>query len=53
LEAKLLLEKKGAKKGKKEEVVDEGPLKLKDVKLSNIDLSYLLCSDSKWIASQL
>jgi uncharacterized membrane protein YqiK len=61
LEAKALAaaaDKKGTKKGaaKKEEAAsaaDEGPLKLKDVKLSNIDLSYQLPGDAKWLASQL
>lgn len=52
----ILAEKdKKAKKpaGKKEEVVEDKPGFVKDIRLSNVDLSYGYPVDSKWIASQL
>ncbi|EGR33436.1 hypothetical protein IMG5_052980 [Ichthyophthirius multifiliis] len=51
------MQKKGPKKGpstmKKEEIIEYNPIKINDIKLSNMDLSINYPSDSKWIASQL
>lgn len=43
--------KKAKKGGKKQEEQPEGPIKIKDIKLSNIDMSYTLFDDCKWVAS--
>ena len=54
LESKQLQDKKQTKKaGKKDEVVDEGPKRINDVKLTNVDLSLNYSADARWLASQL
>ncbi len=53
LTEKQLQDKAKKKTGKKEDPIDPTPQKIKDIKLSNINLSEDLPAYSKWIASQL